>query len=125
MFRRLVGWLRTSPLPVPQLDWPVARWQRGRGARPPSDPQLTVHTLDGSYVRLRTTPADQVISVLESLADVDPDLERVGLFSFDLDGGRSQVHVPRAAIARVDVDWELGRWRRCTGWLLVRLDRWL
>lgn len=80
-----------------------------------------MHTLDGSYVRLRNTPAGEVLAIVDALNDADA----VGLFSFDLDDGRSQVHIPREAIARVDVDWELSRWKRFTAWVLIKLDRWL
>lgn len=83
-------------------------------------PRVLVHTLDGSYVQLASTSADEVMGLIEDLVEGDRDL-----FSFDLDNGRSQVHVPRAAIARVDVDWELTAWQRFTAWLAAARDRWL
>ena len=89
-------------------------------APPDVAPQVSVCTVDGQYVRLRRTPAADVMALLEELRD--PDVETV---SFDLDDGRSQVHVRREAVVRVDVDWELSRWQRCKAWLLLKLDGWL
>ncbi|TKJ25235.1 hypothetical protein [Blastococcus sp. CCUG 61487] len=83
-------------------------------------PRVTVCTVDGQYVRLRRTDAQEVFTLLEELGD--PDVETL---SFDLDAGRSQVHVRREAVVRVDVDWELSRWQRGKAWLLERMDRWL
>lgn len=83
-------------------------------------PHVKVCTVDGSYVRLRRTAAADVMFLLDELRDGD-----VELLTFDLDDGRSQVHVRREAIARVDVDWEFSRWHRFTTWLLTKLDHWL
>lgn len=83
-------------------------------------PSVKVCTADGQYVRLRRTPTIEVMDLIESIDDVE-----VELLSFDLDNGRSQVHVRREAIVRVDVDWELGWWSRFTSWLLSKADRWL
>lgn len=83
-------------------------------------PSVKICTIDGQYVRLRRTAAAGVFELLDSLRD--PDVETL---SFDLDDGRSQTHVRREAITRVDVDWQLGAWSRFTSWLLNKLDRFL
>lgn len=83
-------------------------------------PQVSICTLDGQYVRLRRTPAAEVFGLLEDLRD--PDVETL---SFDLDDGRSQVHIRRETIVRVDVDWQIGPRSRFTSWLLAKLDRFL
>jgi hypothetical protein len=54
----------------------------------PVAPRLSVCTVDGQYIRLRRVDATEVIDLLEELGD--PDVETL---SFDLDNGRSQVHV--------------------------------
>lgn len=81
-------------------------------------PWVRVHTLDGSYVDLARVEAINVADLVEQMRDED-----AVLLSFDLDDGRSQVHVPLAAVARVDVDWEISRWRRLRSWFMTRLDR--
>lgn len=90
------------------------------GQLPDIAPRVSVCTVDGQYVRLRRTAAGEVMGLLEDLGD--PDVETL---SFDLDDGRSQVHVRREAVVRIDVDWELSRWQRGKAWLLERMDRWL
>jgi hypothetical protein len=81
---------------------------------------VKVCTLDGQYVRLRRLPAADVMALLDEMTD--PDTVLLGL---DLDDGRSIVHVPRAAVARIEIDWELGWWSRFTSWLLAKIDHWL
>lgn len=83
-----------------------------------SQPWVRLHTLDGSYVDLRSVEAAGVHELIDAMANEDP------VLSFDLDDGRSQVYVPRESLARVDVDWEISWWRRFKSALLVRLDRW-
>jgi Ser/Thr protein kinase RdoA (MazF antagonist) len=82
-------------------------------------PRVRVHTLDGSYLQLSTTSAEDVLEIVAHL-----DAAYDGVYSFDLDNGRSQVHIPHAAIARVDIDWELSLFDKLRARASVILNRW-
>jgi hypothetical protein len=93
-------------------------------------PRLRVHTLDGSFVELAQLDAESVLGLVDELNGVEySDGEPVfvdeprWVFSFDLDDGRSQVHIPRHAIARVDVDWQVGILSRAWAWCRRMVDR--
>lgn len=83
-------------------------------------PRLRIHTLDGSFVELANVDAAGVMGLVDDLKDP----EGGDILSFDLDEGRSQVHVPRAAIARVDVDWQVGWIARTRAWIRRTVDGW-